>query len=149
MSDAPTEETPGNIRDISSAQPPNYEEPYRGEERRGGDRRATDRRIGERRITERRSGVDPAAAGTGGKQRAGAGGRKRDQNRFWYDFMRFNLTGWSVVVPTLAGLAIGNWIDNRYPAGFSWALTLMSVGLFLGCLNAWYWIRHQDHGENR
>lgn len=68
----------------------------------------------------------------------------KDQ-RFWYDFARFNLTGWSVVIPTLAGLLVGAWLDRKWPGAISWKLTLMLVGLFLGCLNAWYWIWRKDH----
>ncbi|MFA5801335.1 MAG: AtpZ/AtpI family protein [Thermoleophilia bacterium] len=144
MTNATTDDRPEKEHGPGGAQRSHSDEGYRGEERRGSDRR-----IGERRVAERRRGVDSAGPGQGGKNTAGAGSRERDQSRFWYDFMRFNLTGWSVVVPTLAGLAIGNWIDNRYPTGFSWTLTLMAAGLILGCLNAWYWIRHHDHGGDR
>ncbi|MBI5870036.1 MAG: AtpZ/AtpI family protein [Actinobacteria bacterium] len=133
MSDSPTEGKP------------EQEQGYRGVERRQGDRRVSERRVGERRVADRRRPVDTTAGPYGRKAQADAEARERERSRFWYDFMRFNLTGWSVVVPTLAGLAIGNWIDNRYPTSFSWALVLMAVGLFLGCLNAWYWIRHQDN----
>lgn len=98
-------------------------------ERRQGERRQGDRRQGGRRLEDRLRE----------KQE-----RRSHVNRFWYDFMRFNLTGWSVVIPTLIGLALGNWIDQRYPGGVSWTLTLMAAGLFIGCLNAWYWIRHHD-----
>jgi ATP synthase protein I len=73
--------------------------------------------------------------------------REERKKRFWYDFARYNLTGWSVVVPTFAGLAAGAWIDNRWPGAFSWKLTLMLVGLGLGCLNAWYWIKKKDKGQ--
>lgn len=137
MSDSPTED-----------KQPVTTQGYSGEERRKGERRIGERRIGERRIADRRR-ADTTAAGPDGRKpsaEAEALARERERSRFWYDFLRFNLTGWSVVVPTLAGLAIGNWIDNRYPAGFSWALVLMGIGLFLGCLNAWYWIRRQDSG---
>lgn len=52
--------------------------------------------------------------------------------------------GWSVVVPTLTGVAVGIWIDGRWPGRFSWTITLMSLGLLLGCANAWIRIRsHQ------
>jgi ATP synthase protein I len=70
--------------------------------------------------------------------------REERKKRFWYDFMRFNLTGWSVVIPTLAGLALGAWLDSRWQNSFSWKLALMLVGLVLGCLNAWYWIRRKE-----
>jgi ATP synthase protein I len=71
--------------------------------------------------------------------------KQSPQSRFWYDFVRFNLTGWSVVLPTLAGLLLGGYIDNRWDGTISWKLTLMMVGLALGCLNAWYWIWRREH----
>ena len=50
------------------------------------------------------------------------------------------LVGWSVVVPTMIGAALGVWLDARHPASFSWTLALLVAGLVLGCLNAWRWI---------
>ncbi len=52
----------------------------------------------------------------------------------------FGIVGWSLVVPTLLGLALGVWIDGRWPSRFSWTIMLLFGGLFCGCLNAWYWI---------
>jgi ATP synthase protein I len=45
--------------------------------------------------------------------------------------------GWSIAVPTLAGVAAGVWIDNRWPGNFSWTMMLLVGGLLLGCVNAW------------
>ncbi|MHB9111827.1 MAG: AtpZ/AtpI family protein [Thermoleophilia bacterium] len=157
MTGSPTEDRPEKKQDIGVTQRSRSQKGHdsggrpRNEATDSGvERRKGERRIGERRIADRRRAVDTTAAGPYGKKpAAGAETRKLERSRFWYDFMRFNLTGWSVVIPTLAGLAIGNWVDNRYPASFSWALALMAVGLFLGCLNAWYWIRRQDHGGNK
>ena len=52
--------------------------------------------------------------------------------------------GWSVVVPTLAGIAAGAWIDRHWPSRFSWTLVLMMTGLVLGCANAWLRIRRDQ-----
>ena len=49
--------------------------------------------------------------------------------------------GWSVVLPTLVGVAVGVWMDGRWPSRFSWTLILMTAGLLLGCANAWLRIR--------
>jgi ATP synthase protein I len=54
------------------------------------------------------------------------------------------LVGWSVVVPTLIGIAIGWWIDSTWPGHVSWTLTLLFVGVAIGCLNAWYWVRQES-----
>lgn len=68
--------------------------------------------------------------------------RTRDE-RIWFGLGLFGLVGWSVAVPTLLGLALGVWIDSRWPGQVSWTLTLMLSGLILGCLNAWFWIEQE------
>jgi ATP synthase protein I len=52
--------------------------------------------------------------------------------------------GWSVVMPTLAGVFIGVWIDGRWRSRFSWTLILMMSGLVLGCINAWLHVRRHQ-----
>jgi ATP synthase protein I len=62
----------------------------------------------------------------------------------WFGLGMMGLIGWSVVVPTLLGAAIGIWVDRRYPGAHSWTLALLVGGLALGCLNAWRWVAAQD-----
>lgn len=62
-------------------------------------------------------------------------------------FGLFGLVGWSVSVPTLAGLALGIWLDRKLPAQASWTLTFLMIGIALGCLQAWYWIRQELRRE--
>ncbi len=62
---------------------------------------------------------------------------------FWMGM--FGMVGWSIAVPTLAGIALGNWLDSRWPASFSWTLSLLLAGILLGCVNAWYWIKQERH----
>lgn len=51
------------------------------------------------------------------------------------------VVGWSVVVPTLLGVAAGVALDMHFPQrGFSWTLTLLFAGLTLGIFNAYYWV---------
>jgi ATP synthase protein I len=54
------------------------------------------------------------------------------------------LVGWSVAIPTLLGAALGVWLDKRYPGSHSWTLTLLIIGLAIGCLNAWHWVARED-----
>lgn len=84
--------------------------------------------------------------------------RARDQERdgLWFGFASFGLIGWSVAVPTLLGIALGVWLDRRYPSRFSWTLMLLGVGIAVGCLNAWHWvsrehraIQKQDEGKKK
>jgi ATP synthase protein I len=60
---------------------------------------------------------------------------------FWLGM--FGLVGWSVAIPTLAGTALGLWLDRHWPADFSWTLTGLFCGLMLGCINAWYWLKQE------
>lgn len=53
----------------------------------------------------------------------------------------FGLVGWAVTIPTLAGIALGLWIDRKWPSQYSWTLMLLFLGVIVGCLNAWYWIQ--------
>lgn len=60
---------------------------------------------------------------------------------FWLGM--FGLVGWSVALPTVLAIALGVWIDRRFPGPHSWTLMLLFVGVVVGCLNAWFWIRRE------
>jgi ATP synthase protein I len=62
----------------------------------------------------------------------------------WFGLGMMGLVGWSVVVPTLLGAALGLWLDRHYPGGRSWTLALLIVGLAVGCWNAWHWVAKED-----
>jgi ATP synthase protein I len=66
----------------------------------------------------------------------------------WLGLGMMGLIGWSVAVPTLLGAALGLWLDEHYPMSYSWTLTMLIVGLFIGCLNAWHWVA-REHKEMR
>jgi ATP synthase protein I len=51
------------------------------------------------------------------------------------------VVGWSVTLPTVLGVFLGVWMDRRWPGRFSWALTLMMLGLAIGCTSAWFRIK--------
>jgi len=62
----------------------------------------------------------------------------------WFGLGMMGLIGWSVVVPTLLGAALGHWLDQRYPQGHSWTLALLVAGLTIGCFNAWHWVSQEE-----
>ena len=62
----------------------------------------------------------------------------------WSGLGTMGLIGWSVVVPTLLGAALGIWLDSHHPGTHPWSLALLMAGLLLGCLNAWRWVDQQD-----
>ncbi|MEE4119890.1 MAG: AtpZ/AtpI family protein [Paracoccaceae bacterium] len=73
--------------------------------------------------------------------------RKRRRDSPWYGLGMFGLVGWSVAVPTVAGTALGIWIDGRWPGEVSWTLTLLVGGAILGALNAWYWVQQEGRDD--
>jgi len=62
----------------------------------------------------------------------------------WFGLGMMGLIGWSVVVPTLLGAALGIWLDKHHPGKHPWTLALLVVGLAVGCLNAWHWVTKED-----
>lgn len=62
----------------------------------------------------------------------------------WFGLGMMGLIGWSVVVPTLLGAALGLWLDKQYSGSHSWTLALMAAGLAVGCWNAWHWVARED-----
>ena len=62
----------------------------------------------------------------------------------WFGLGMMGLVGWSVVVPTLLGAALGIWLDNHHPGKHPWTLSLLAVGLAVGCLNAWHWVAKEE-----
>jgi ATP synthase protein I len=70
--------------------------------------------------------------------------RRNATQGVWFGLGMMGLIGWSVVVPTLLGAALGIWLDNRHPGSHSWTLMLLVIGLAIGCLNAWHWVAKED-----
>ena len=62
----------------------------------------------------------------------------------WFGLGMMGLVGWSVAIPALAGTAFGIWLDSHHPGNHSWTLTLLIVGLAIGCLNAWHWVNKEN-----
>ena len=71
---------------------------------------------------------------------------KKNKRSVWSGFGLFGLIGWSIVVPTMTGAIVGIWLDGHYPQAFSWTLSLLIVGLLVGCLMAWNWVK-KEHKE--
>ena len=84
------------------------------------------------------------AAQVGAKAARKLKARRKNRPVVWSGLGMMGLIGWSVVVPTLLGAALGVWLDKNHPGAHSWTLALMVAGLVLGCANAWYWVAQQD-----
>ncbi|MDD2540836.1 MAG: AtpZ/AtpI family protein [Desulfuromonadaceae bacterium] len=70
--------------------------------------------------------------------------RRNSSGGVWFGLGMMGLIGWSVVVPTLLGAALGIWLDKHHPSTHSWTLALLVVGLAIGCINAWHWVDKED-----
>lgn len=68
---------------------------------------------------------------------------RRRPPSIWFGLGLFGIIGWSVAIPILLGVLIGIWIDTNWPGRFSWTLTLLLVGVVVGCLNAWNWVSRE------
>jgi ATP synthase protein I len=77
-------------------------------------------------------------------EQVGAKARRNTTQGVWFGLGMMGLIGWSVVVPTLLGAALGSWLDERHPGAHSWTLALLVAGLCIGCLNAWHWVSKED-----
>ena len=82
------------------------------------------------------------------KQERKVKARQEGDRSAWFGLGMFGLVGWSVTVPTLIGIAIGLWIDARWPSRFSWTLMLMVFGVAMGCVNAWWWVQRESQEPN-
>ena len=84
------------------------------------------------------------AAKVGAKAARKLHARRNPAPGIWFGLGMMGLIGWSVVVPTLLGAALGMWLDKHYSLGHSWTLALLVAGLLLGCFNAWHWVEKED-----
>lgn len=92
-------------------------------------------------MTERRDLASHVGDKAGRKLHA----RRNRSPGVWFGLGMMGIIGWSVVVPTLLGTALGIWLDAHHPdAAHSWTLALLVAGLVLGCANAWHWVAKED-----
>lgn len=52
-------------------------------------------------------------------------------------FGSFGIVGWSIAIPTVAGVFLGIRLDSTSTQDFSWTIALMLGGVALGVLIAW------------
>jgi ATP synthase protein I len=84
------------------------------------------------------------ASQVGAKAARKLAAQRRATQSIWVGAGMMGAIGWSVVVPTLLGAALGLWLDERHTSRHSWTLALLVGGLTIGCLNAWRWVARED-----
>jgi len=87
---------------------------------------------------------EPTFAGQVGAKAARKLRARNSTQGVWFGLGMMGLIGWSVVIPTLLGAALGIWLDKHYPGGRSWTLAFLVAGLAIGCLNAWFWVAKEE-----
>jgi ATP synthase protein I len=55
----------------------------------------------------------------------------------WQGLAQVGTVGWMVALPAVGGALLGRWVDARYGTGVFWTLSLLTVGLAVGCVAAW------------
>jgi ATP synthase protein I len=79
----------------------------------------------------------------GSKEQRKIRARQKRNHGIWFGLGMFGVVGWAIEVPVVVGTFIGIWIDLHWPSAYSWTLMLLVIGLFIGCMNAWFWIQKQ------
>ncbi len=73
--------------------------------------------------------------------------RREEERNAWFWLGMFGLVGWAVAIPTVLGVALGVWIDTKWPSQYAWTLMFLLIGVVLGCFNAWYWIKRESRDD--
>lgn len=54
---------------------------------------------------------------------------------------QIGVLGWMIVVPILAGIFAGRWLDQWLRSGILWTAALLMLGASLGLWSAWRWMQ--------
>ncbi|ABE35974.1 F0F1-ATPase subunit family protein [Paraburkholderia xenovorans LB400] len=61
---------------------------------------------------------------------------------------QIGILGWSIVIPTLLGLAIGHWLDRHFGTGVFFSAPLLMIGAAFGLWSAWKWMHRQTRSKH-
>ena len=56
---------------------------------------------------------------------------------------QIGVLGWAIVLPALAGLFLGRWLDKKYSSGVFFSAPLLMLGAGVGFWLAWKWMSRQ------
>jgi ATP synthase protein I len=65
---------------------------------------------------------------------------------FWRGLGLLGMVGWMVSLPAVFGAVAGRWLDGRSGSGVFWTLSLLALGLVLGCVAAWRYAQRELNG---
>ncbi len=64
----------------------------------------------------------------------------------WQGLAQVGTVGWMVALPAVGGALLGRWIDHQYGTGIFWTLSLLTIGITIGCAAAWRAMSRELHG---
>lgn len=103
--------------------------------------------VNDRSVKNKKKSGDGFIETVGTKENRKIRARQEEDRGVWFGLGMFGLVGWAVAIPALIGIAVGIWIDKRWPSPYSWTLMLLVIGVGVGCLNAWYWVRRESRRD--
>ena len=56
---------------------------------------------------------------------------------------QIGVLGWMIVIPILAGIFAGRWLDQWFQTGLLWTAALLMLGAALGLWSAWRWMQRE------
>lgn len=98
----------------------------------------------DRELEQRRSGRRLLVAKSRRRERAR---RRRSRVGRWVG--TFGMVGWTVTVPTLLGLALGAFLDDRFGGRLRFTVSFLLIGVMTGSMTAWYWMRQELEDRDR
>lgn len=101
----------------------------------------------DRSVKNKKKSGDGFIETVGTKENRKIRARQEEDRGVWFGLGMFGLVGWAVAIPALIGIAVGIWIDKKWPSPYSWTLMLLVIGVVVGCLNAWYWVRRESRRD--
>ena len=105
--------------------------------------------MNERKNGKLSAGGKPLEERVGERETRKIEARRAVTRSIWEGFAMFGIIGWSVAIPTLVGVAVGLWLDGNYPSRHSWTLTMIVIGVIIGCLNAWRWVSEENRNIDK
>ncbi len=91
-------------------------------------------------MIEKKSGTDPLVKEIERERERRSRWEREGDMSVGRRLAQIGVLGWIFVIPTLAGLFLGRWLDASLGTGIFWSAPLMIVGLCIGGWTAWKWI---------
>ncbi|GAB4365878.1 MAG: hypothetical protein Kow00114_23410 [Kiloniellaceae bacterium] len=63
--------------------------------------------------------------------------KEEGERPLWQNLSMIGALGWLIVTPTLVGVLIGRWLDERFGTGITFSGAFIFLGVALGSYLAW------------